>query len=104
MDKAERIELGITTESATFTHVEMDRIQVAIDRLAIDPALEGYTPGYPTWGWGLGRDIDATIAATSNCNHCGRYGLGHAGFVADDGSHSWRGFSVCPNCGQTEEF
>jgi hypothetical protein len=87
-----------------FTHADQDRIDQEARRLATDPALEGYVPGYPTWGWGLGRDIDANIAATSTCGKCGRYGRGHEGFVAADGSHSWRGFAICPSCGTAEEF
>lgn len=96
----------LATEAAKveFSHADMDRIEREAKRLAEDSALEGYTPGYPTWGWGLGRDIDTNVAATSTCSECGRYGLGHAGFVAADGSHSWRGFAICPKCGNAEEF
>jgi hypothetical protein len=86
------------------TPAQLDRIDAAAERLANDPALEGYVPGYPTWGLFGGADIDIQIAATSECHRCGYYGLGHAGFVAADGSHSWRGFAICPQCGQAEEF
>jgi hypothetical protein len=79
-------------------------IQQALDRLAADPDLDGYTLGYPSWGLFPGGDIDRKIAATTNCPKCGRYGREHAGFVAADGSHSWRGFAICPSCGWPEEF
>jgi len=72
----------------TLTTQEIDRIEAETQRLAEEPALEGYVPGYPTWGLFSGHDIDIEIAATSECGKCGRYGRGHAGFVAADGSHS----------------
>jgi hypothetical protein len=85
------------------TTAQLDCIDRAAERLAADPALEGYVPGYPTWGLGF-HDIDIEIAATSECHRCGHFGRGHAGFVAADGSHSWRGFAICPECGTAEEF
>jgi hypothetical protein len=80
-------------------------VQQALDKLATDPDLDGYTLGYPNWGLlGDGGATDRHIAATTSCLNCGHNGREHAGFVAADGSHSWRGFAICPSCGHTEEF
>jgi hypothetical protein len=89
---------------AMFTTAQLDRIEREAQRLAADPALDGYVPGYPTWGLLGGHELDVEIAATSQCHRCGHYGRGHAGFVAADGSSAWRGFAICPQCGQAEEF
>jgi len=86
------------------THAEMDRYDATVAQLAADPALDGYVPGYPTWGLLGGHDIDLRIAAESSCPKCDHWGRGHAGFVAADGSHAWRGFAICTACGAVEEF
>ncbi len=86
------------------TAAQRDQIDRAAEQLAQDLGLDGYVPGYPTWGLVAGHLLDIEIAETLTCLKCGHYGLGHVGFVAADGSHSWRGFAICPECGTNEEF
>lgn len=97
-------QLAARAAEVSFSRDDLDRIAAVIFELAADPEMEGYVLGYPTWGLVGSHDIDVNIAATSTCPKCGRYGRGHAGFVAADGSHSWRGFAICPACDATEEF
>ncbi len=64
---------------------------------------EGYSPGLPGWGVIDGAGIDAGICAESECSECGHVGLGYCSFVKPE-ERSYRAVSVCPECGNEEEF
>ena len=66
--------------------------------------LDGYEPGHgPRSPLALvdGEAIDREACEESNCPCCGRHGLEFHPFHKPG---SYRGFAVCPQCGDTQEF
>jgi len=69
----------------------------------IEEELPGYQRGFPTWGLIDGGSIDAQVCAESTCGKCGHKGLKVEPFINLE-HKSYRAFSVCPECGEAEEF
>ncbi len=82
-------------------------VNTSLDSIYMDELVRGYQEaGYEDWK----SPVCASVAAESECVHCGHVGLNFRGFQYPcgrrDGSKDMIrvAIAVCPKCGHQEEF